>query len=62
MNAPSREMRDIQIGLWQVGRNLDLTARELTDRTFEQAIADLQDLWRRFGIEVEKQEEVPEHE
>lgn len=62
MNAPSKAMCEIQLGLWQVCRNLDVTIKELHDGTFETAIANLHELWQRFQIEQDKQAEVPERE
>ena len=62
MNAPTKEMLEIQLGLWNVSRYLDVPTGDLSDATFEKAIANLQELWQRFMIEVEKQAEVPEHE
>lgn len=54
MSEPSREMIEIQLGLWQVCRHLD--TRDLNDGTFEKAIATLEELWARFRAEQQKEQ------
>ena len=58
--SDSREMIEIKLGLWALGRTFDTTI--LSDHLFEKSIATLHELWQRFCIENDKQAEVPERE
>ena len=58
--SDSREMIEIKLDLWALGRTFDET--HLSDHLFERSVETLEWLWQRFRIENDKQAEVPERD